>query len=133
MRKESAALSALEELEWSATNDTCPLCGTYKKYAVHLEGCTLGEALGRIEGRRTDGEGDTEGYRTIEQGLGVKLRVLDEEGSYVDWSIIAEERNGAGSLKVIADSARIKGRLRNPVVGVYASASNAVILKCDRT
>ena len=75
-----------------------------------------------------------EGYIEVEPGLGVKIRVLDMKGGYVDWSIIAVEGISAhtGSIKVVADSARLEGRRRNPVVALYPASNNAVVLEGQR-
>jgi hypothetical protein len=70
-----------------------------------------------------------EGYIDVELGLGVKIRALDSEGNYVEWSIVVEPE---GAIKVIADTARVDSKRRSPIIAVYPASNNSVVLKNGR-
>lgn len=64
----------------------------------------------------------------IEPGLGVKLRVVDDAGNYMDWSIVADDKGQVGDIRVITTGGRKNKRLVNPQLAVYPSSNNAVVL-----
>lgn len=69
-------------------------------------------------------------YTEVEPGLGLKLRAIDANGDYVEWTITVE--NARGGIKVIADTACVEGKRRSAIIVMYPASHNSVVLRNGR-